>query len=119
MSELKPCPYCKGKATIDLDDSWVFCEDCGFGIEIVEPSFPTIETLIEHWNTRPIEDTLNAQIKEQGELIEKLAGAINKTFNFSVNLKPASEYDGRQIGKLSAILNKALSAYKEWKGKQK
>ena len=54
--ELKPCPFCGGSnITEEASISVVFCADCGgekdtdFGGD---------------WNTRPIEDALNARIAE-------------------------------------------------------
>ena len=54
MSEkLKPCPFCGGtnictEKGINLN----YCDNC------------SAESNIEHWNTRPIEDALNARIAE-------------------------------------------------------
>ena len=60
MSELKPCPFC-GSSNTTLDyyeiscpqelGTIVVCNDCGASA-----------TSIVDWNTRPIEDALNARI---------------------------------------------------------
>lgn len=62
MSELKPCPFC-GSSNTALDyyeiscpqelGTIVVCNDCGASA-----------TSIVDWNTRPIEDALNARIAE-------------------------------------------------------
>ena len=53
MSELKPCPFC-GSADIRTEPgiNLNYCDKC------------SAEANIEHWNTRPIEDALNARIAE-------------------------------------------------------
>ena len=65
MSELKPCPFCGKEPAIDnnfaicvnddceLSDYWSGLEDCS-------------------WNTRPIEDALNARIAELEEENDRL-----------------------------------------------
>lgn len=49
MDELKPCPFCGGKAhVVDGIDYWILCEDChcrtGF--------FDRAEDAAEAWNRR-------------------------------------------------------------------
>ena len=53
MSELKPCPFC-GSADIRTEPgiNLNYCDKC------------SAEANIEHWNTRPIEDALNAELLE-------------------------------------------------------
>ncbi len=61
MSELKPCPFCGGKAEVDTNIGGVVCEnlctnpntfDGGGGV------------WTDDWNRRPIEDALRARIAE-------------------------------------------------------
>ena len=53
MSELKPCPFCGGtKICTEKGINLNYCDNC------------SAESNIEHWNTRPIEDALNARIAE-------------------------------------------------------
>ena len=57
--ELKPCPFCGSR---DIDDEpvlcMVYCTNCDAQINSTEVD----------WNTRPIEDALNARIAElEGE----------------------------------------------------
>jgi len=57
MSDLKPCPFCGGKA-LNLED------DGETSIVCYNPycSFEGVELTGITWNTRPIEDKLNAKL---------------------------------------------------------
>ena len=51
--ELKPCPFCGGtKICTEKGINLNYCDNC------------SAESNVEHWNTRPIEDALNARIAE-------------------------------------------------------
>ncbi len=50
--ELKPCPFCGEPVEFNKFAEKVVCEDCGATI------------YSDYWNTRPIEDALNARIAE-------------------------------------------------------
>ena len=52
MSELKPCPFCGGEAELCYSEVDTFCRKCN----VIQET--------EMWNTRPIEDALNARIAE-------------------------------------------------------
>ena len=53
MSELKPCPFCGGtKICTEKGINLNYCDNC------------SAESNVEHWNTRPIEDALQARIAE-------------------------------------------------------
>ena len=52
MNELKPCPFCGGEAELCYSEVDTFCRKCNVMQET------------ELWNTRPIEDALNARIAE-------------------------------------------------------
>ena len=53
MSELKPCPFCGGtKICTEKGINLNYCDNC------------SAESNVEHWNTRRIEDALNARIAE-------------------------------------------------------
>lgn len=67
LNELKPCPFCGGKAEEDTHIGGVICEnyctnpntfDGGGGVWTAD------------WNTRPIEDALNARIAKLVNLVE-------------------------------------------------
>lgn len=71
--ELRPCPFCGSKnTTLDYFEiscpqelgTLVLCGDCG-----------SYSTSVDRWNTRPIEDALNARIAELEEFIGKLIEA--------------------------------------------
>jgi Lar family restriction alleviation protein len=72
MSNLKPCPFC-GSTDIDSEpntDTYgsVCCNKCGFGSPYGE-----ISIMIEHWNSRPLEDALRASIAELEKRATRLA----------------------------------------------
>jgi len=64
--ELRPCPFCGGEAELCYSEVDTFCRKCNVMQET------------ELWNTRPIEDALNARIAELEALIDQLiaAGAL-------------------------------------------
>ena len=52
-NNLRPCPFCGGtKICTEKGINLNYCDNC------------SAESNIEHWNTRPIEDALNARIAE-------------------------------------------------------
>ena len=75
MSELKPCPFC-GSSNTTLDyyeiscpqelGTIVVCNDCGASAKS-----------IDDWNTRPIEDALNARIAELEAENERLSQLLH------------------------------------------
>jgi len=58
--ELKPCPFCGEPVEFNKFAEKVVCEDCGATI------------YSDYWNTRPIEDALNARIAELEGKIDQL-----------------------------------------------
>ena len=51
MTELKPCPFCGGEASMYIaydDGYYVCCDECGCGL----PVYNTEEEAIEAWNRR-------------------------------------------------------------------
>ena len=51
--EMKPCPFCGGtKICTEKGINLNYCDNC------------SAESNVEHWNTRPIEDALQARIAE-------------------------------------------------------
>ena len=73
--ELRPCPFCKSdNTTLDYYEisgpqelgTIVVCNDCGASAKS-----------IDDWNTRPIEDALNARIAARDALIERLVEVGN------------------------------------------
>jgi len=51
MDKLKPCPFCGGKASIEIcgDMSWVQCEHCGAK---QDEHCGNNNVIINNWNTR-------------------------------------------------------------------
>lgn len=70
MSELKPCPFCgKETAEVECDGAfwWVKCQSCGASGHVywfILNNGNARDIVIDNWNTRPIEDALNARIAE-------------------------------------------------------
>ena len=71
MSELKPCPFCGGEATLRADilmrSFWVECDTCGCKYQ---KRTYTEELLIEAWNTRAdldkVESNLDKNLVKNG-----------------------------------------------------
>jgi hypothetical protein len=67
MSELKPCPFCGEKATLDYGvlpnrKHWfITCDCCGM---MYQYTLSQRKYVKDGWNTRPIEDALNKRIAE-------------------------------------------------------
>ena len=67
MSELKPCPFCGEKATLDYSvlpnrKHWfITCDCCGM---MYQYTLSQRKYVKDGWNTRPIEDALRARIAE-------------------------------------------------------
>ena len=59
MSDLKPCPFCKGEFAFDFEIKKFRCDKCGATV-LPDPYGRTV-------NTRPIEDELRARIAELEE----------------------------------------------------
>lgn len=89
MSDLKPCPFCGGKAHTCGDEDqervcWVMCPDC---LASAGGNYPTMEEAITAWNTRadkpkPITaDEVDAFYDDrQGLTMQELADSINAHF---------------------------------------
>lgn len=89
MSELNPCPCCKGKAKLgSYSDDFrlgtrfsVYCTECGIHTE----DYSDKEDAIKVWNHRP-SPWQTGTPTEQGWYICKLAGSdIYETHNFTGN----------------------------------
>ena len=76
MSKLKPCPFC-GKKPFCVE--WVAC---------VNPQCQLVNTYFvpETWNTRPIEDKLQARLDAQAAEIERLKTAIQQCLTGNAHL---------------------------------
>jgi hypothetical protein len=70
MTELKRCPFCGNEPQLLEGAKRVFCGNplCGMGGSMD----------LKFWNTRPIEDELNAELKNAKELLEMAMGEADK-----------------------------------------
>jgi len=97
MSELRPCPFCGERVYIDYDyvelscqqeiETVVMCKECG---AMSKPSAAGNLGADQYWNTRPIEDALQARIDELERRLINLTDAIEDFLN-DVREKPAVE----------------------------
>ena len=75
MTELKPCPFCGEKATIDYSvlpnrKHWfITCDCCGM---MYQYTLSQRKYVKDGWNTRPIEDALRLRIAELEAEIDQL-----------------------------------------------
>ena len=75
MSELKPCPFCGEKATLDYSVTpnrkhwFITCDCCGM---MYQDTLSQRKYVKDGWNTRPIEDALNKRIAELEGKIDQL-----------------------------------------------
>ena len=80
MIELKPCPFCGGKGEYQEDGSyaWAECLTCGATgktfLFLPAPNDGGRKAVIKNWNTRPVEDALQARIAELEAQLAERAG---------------------------------------------
>jgi len=81
MIKFKACPSCGQDNEIK-----VFVKPNGFQVTCTHDwmstdIMPTEEQAIQHWNSRPIEDALTAEVTKQKKLLSQLAWACWKADN--------------------------------------
>ena len=89
MSELKPCPFCGGEAELCYSEVDTFCRKCNVMQET------------ELWNTRPIEDALNARIAEleaELKITDELLKEATETIGAVVACCTYNSNDDAKIG---------------------
>ena len=69
QSVLKPCPFCGEPVVFNKFAEKVVCEDCGATI------------YSDYWNTRPIEDALNARIAELRDVIGDYRNDVSRVLD--------------------------------------
>lgn len=91
MSELNPCPFCGGKArkyVLNSGEMTIACanwyENGGnCRVDSSTAYYKRIETCIKHWNTRPIEQALTAELARTKEMLARLWFEYQKQTGFS------------------------------------
>lgn len=84
-AELRNCPFCNGDFVMavsigerkeNFDEAEVYCATCGASIirncKHFSSQKSTDEAVIKHWNTRPIEDGLQAEIEALQQELDEL-----------------------------------------------
>lgn len=77
--ELKPCPFCGGKASIDRGSNGtlkgIACQECFLVMEAanVYPKWHTLDDLIARWNARA-DRTCRFELEEDREKLAEKAG---------------------------------------------
>jgi hypothetical protein len=108
LDSLLPCPFCgeipftSGKP----NGNFAICTNAGCPAWRQGSGYS-----VEEWNTRPLEDALNEQIRLQNELIEKLEGALGDLW-VRTNKNDYLEW-------LQDKIYYAETAYTQWKEGQK
>ena len=86
--ELKPCPKCGGRAVefhYELDEfsSYVKCEDC-----LLQTKFyDNMDDSYNAWNTRPIEEALQAKLKALEDRVRELEDGLREYGHHGVGCK--------------------------------
>lgn len=108
-TELKPCPFCGNKEIIDDEDDGITCPKCGAYIDRL--SVEDDRLLSDVWNTRPIEDAKDEEIKRIQKASEEIKKMVKDTqdavYIFPVDLD--SEYKEHIL----EALEEALEGRKE------
>ena len=89
MINLKPCPFCGGEAELCYSEVDTFCRKCNVRQET------------ELWNTRPIEDALNARIAEleaELKITDELLKEATETIGAVVACCTYNSNDDAKIG---------------------
>lgn len=73
---LKPCPFCGNGKIIDDEDDGITCPNCGAYIDRL--SVEDDVCLADVWNTRPIEDAKDDEIKRLREALEIILDSAQK-----------------------------------------
>ena len=87
MSELKPCPFCGWEfaehAWNEFGEEYRVCDQCGASSGTVDSKW--------NWQSRPIEDALNARIAKLKAVIDQLIEVGEKMF--TAVIAAADPYD--------------------------
>lgn len=101
-TELKPCPFCGNKEIIDDEDDGITCPRCGTYIDRL--SIEDDVYLADVWNTRPIENKKDEEIKRFREALKTIKEMAN-----DMSASEVSIYD------LISIRNICCDALEGWK----
>lgn len=106
--EIKPCPYC-GSTDIKLHDEIthaVWCQECFAEMPSID-----IESAVELWNTRPIEDELRARIAELEAESERLSQLLHDEMS---QLEIATDLGNKRWAALNKIYEDGEKRNTNW-----
>lgn len=90
LSNLRPCPFCGGtKICTEKGINLNYCDNC------------SAESNVEHWNTRPIEDALRAEIarlRAKFDTTDKLLSEATSTIGAVIACCTYNSNDDAKIG---------------------
>lgn len=102
IQNLKPCPFCGGKADFDYDDSgynWVFCTKCGVTTDTdMHYEFDARLRLAKAWNTRA--DgwiSVDDKLPEIYDLYDFAGNDVKASDIVMTNIEPAAYKDGEWV----------------------
>ena len=115
IDELKPCPFCGQYPDVLTGSSIVavVCPRCGY-----EFDWPLSSDWRAEWNTRPIEDALQARITELEAALRKVAVAAEwaATLGGGFSYCPVCGNEKRDGHAPDCEISKALEAWRKARG---
>lgn len=117
-TKLKPCPFCGGEATLIYadDKTWqVVCDSCGSCSDYYDEEWdpdnpPEGNEAASAWNSRPIEDKKDEEIKRIQRALEEINKLVKDTQE-AVYIFPV-DLDDKYKAHILEVLEEALEGKK-------